>query len=117
MINRLHFPAVIGAALVAMLTIPAGALADGPVSLSAPELPGSPSVTVTPDANGVGVDLGAGDTGLHAGAGPGGVSVTKENRGSSPSKPKGSDSAPVTGPVLKPAPRLGTEAGFGGGEG
>jgi diguanylate cyclase (GGDEF)-like protein len=98
MINRLRFPVAL-AALVMLLGFEGSATADTPISLAAPGLPGSPSVTVTNDGGGIGAEVGAGDTAVGAGTGSNGLSVRAGSRGSSTAPDLG---APISAPVIKP---------------
>jgi len=101
MLNRLCFPVAV-TALVSLLVFQGSAVADAPVSLSLPTLPGSPSVTVTNDGGGAGAEVGAGDTAVGVGAGTSGVGVTTHARGTSQPKSSPDLGEPVSAPVIAP---------------
>jgi diguanylate cyclase (GGDEF)-like protein len=120
MVSRSRSTAVFAAPLAALLIVCASAWGDSPLPVQTPDLPGSPSVGLTPQDNGVGLDLGVGDTNVHVGAGTTGAGVGVGARNSSPSGPRrgAEDSAPVSTPVLIPGrlPRriAASEDGAGG---
>jgi diguanylate cyclase (GGDEF)-like protein len=101
MLNRLCFPVAV-TALVSLLVFQGSAVADAPVSLSLPTLPGSPSVTVTNVGGGAGAEVGAGDTAVGVGAGTSGVGVTTHARGTSQPKSSPDLGEPVSAPVIAP---------------
>lgn len=108
-------PLVIGVASLAALLVfpgtaaPAGPLPDPPVNLQ--DLPGNPTLGLTPGGDGATVDVGAGDTALQAGAGGGGVTLKRGSRGSGSPAGGANDSFPVGIPALRPGDRRALTSG------
>jgi diguanylate cyclase (GGDEF)-like protein len=115
MVSRSRSAIVLAAPLAALLVACGSVSAETPLPVQPTDLPGSPSVGLTPGDNGVGLDLGVGDTNVHVGAGTSGVGAGVSGRGSTQAPRSGSvDSTPVSAPVLKPGRRPGTTATAGG---
>jgi diguanylate cyclase (GGDEF)-like protein len=95
---------------LAMLGPSASAAAEPAVpaqSVTVPELPGAPSVTVTPGGDGLAaLDAGVGEESVHVGAGPSGVSVNRAPRSAGAG---GGGSGNGDLPVSAPGDRPGTD--------
>jgi diguanylate cyclase (GGDEF)-like protein len=111
MVSTSRSTAVLAAPLVILAAVCGSASAETTLPVQTPDLPGSPSVGLTPGDGGVGLDLGVGDTNVHVGAGSSGVGVGVGARGSKqPPRSEPVDSVPVRIPALRPGRQPGAQA-------